>query len=90
MPTSVGGPLSKKGEAIGASSAFTVTTPSSGISGNGVPNSSLTPTITRVLPRVKSAEPFAFSMKFVFIVISLTLSSERSSIRVPLFTSFSM
>ena len=37
MAASLGGPASKDGDARGTSSAFTVRTPSSGVSGNGVP-----------------------------------------------------
>ena len=51
MLFSSGGPGSKFGEANGTSSAFTVCTPSFGVSGNGSPVSTLTPTRTSVLPR---------------------------------------
>ena len=43
---SSGGPGSKFGEARGTNSAFTVKTPSFGVSGNGSPSPTLTPTRT--------------------------------------------
>ena len=65
-----GGPLSKKGDAIGESSALVVITPVSGVSGKGEPSVALIPTINFVFPTSITADPSAFCTKSVSIFIS--------------------
>src|SRR5215472_1985585 len=65
---SLGGPASNEGDANGTNSAFTVRTPSSGVSGNGMPVCTLTPTRTFDLPRWTWADPLAFSISPASIV----------------------
>ncbi len=62
MEFSSGGPGSNVGEANGTSSAFTVKTPSFGVSENGCPISIFVPTITSVFPNSTLAEPSARSI----------------------------
>src|SRR6266702_2070023 len=60
IAASLGGPISKDGDASGTSSAFTVKTPSSGVSGKGSPVSTFIPARTFDFPRETWANPFAF------------------------------
>src|SRR5712692_5533321 len=69
---------------MGSTSAPTMSSPLSGVSGNGVPLSTLTPARTWVFPSVTIAEPFAFSMTWVFISSFLISLRPRPSSRFPL------
>ncbi len=83
MLFSSGGPGSKLGEATGTSSAFTVKTPSFGVSGKGSPKPTLTPTRIWVFPMKTLAEPSAFSIMPCSILISRVSSKPLSSKRLP-------
>ena len=60
MDSSDGGPVSNRCEARGSRSAEVESTPSSGLSANGVAMSNFMPAITWLLPMEAIAEPSAF------------------------------
>jgi len=88
IASSLGGPDSKFGDAMGSSSMFVIITPSSGVSGNGSPGCILIPTVRWVFPSFMLADPSALSIMFVFISISRYSSKFLPSAR--LFSSISL
>ena len=87
IESSLGGPFSNSGLAIAENSEFTIRTPSAGLSGNGVPMSILTPTMTSVSPIFTLAEPSALSSNPVSIVVGLySVCDLLSSLEVAIFS----